>query len=210
MMEEEFNLGPYFFDFFNKTDELDRSIEEYNKASASYKKAFNEFVNGEASAEEVKEEMRRVAFTDQQLIGHGLYLEKHVEQGYSEFPDFELGDIVAACTEDTLANQALNDEKPDYSPSDKDFLNMITVVEKNSSAILEPEDEMVSETQVQEAIDYSWRDAFSDIRFLEKESGFNVSDEYLEDTRRDVLGLEEGDLEKKRREVKARDPRYIH
>lgn len=208
-MEEEFNLGPYFFNFYSKTDELDSSLEQYNKASVSYKETFNNFVNGEASAQEVRDEMRRVAFTDQQLIGNGLYLKKHVEERYGEFPDFDLEDVVAACTETTIAKQKMAEEKPDYRPFNTDFVDAVTAVERNSRAILEPEDEMVTETQVQEAINYTWRDAFSDISFQE-EPGFNVTDEHLENSRKDVLGLEEGDLEQKRQEVKDREPRYIH
>lgn len=208
-MKEEFNLGPYFFSFYSKTDELDSSLEQYNKASVSYKETFNDFINGEASAQEVRDEMRKVAFSDQQLIGTGLYLKKHVEEGYGEFPDFELEDVVAACTETTVARQKTAEEKSSYRPSDTDFVDAVTAVERNSRAILEPEDEMVTETQVQEAINYTWRDAFSDISFQET-PGFNVSDERPENRREDVLGLEKGDLEERRQDVKDKEPRYIH
>lgn len=200
-MDEEFNLGPYLFDFYSKTDEFDRSLKEYNEASKTYKKVFNEFLNGEASAKEVRAEMRNVAFADQRLIGKGLYLKKHVEEVYSEFPEFEIEDVVSACTEETLAKEALEDFKSGYSSSERDFLDSIRSVGNDSRAVLEPEDKMVTETEVQEAIEYNWRDAFSDIRFLEaseSEIGENV------------LGLEEMSLEKKREEVRGMEPRYIH
>lgn len=200
-MDEEFNLGAYLFDFYSKTDEFDRSLKQYNKASKSYKKVFNEFLNREASAEEVRAEMRNVAFADQRLIGNGLYLKKHVEDVYSEFPEFEIDDVVSVCTEETLAKEALEDFKSGYSRSERDFLDSIRSVGNDSRAILEPEDEMVTETEIQEAIGYTWRDAFSDIRFLE------ASDS---ETGENVLGLAEKDLERKREEVRGKEPRYIH
>ena len=206
-MEEKLGPESYFTGFFDKVDDIEESLEPYNQASKSYKQTFNKYISGECGAEQVKAAMRRLAFTEQQLVRDGLGLQKLLDDAYRDLSNARPEDLVSLSTENSLA-KIVEAEDSDYTPSERDFIQAINAVEGNTR-VLGDEDDIVVDGSVEEAIDYSWRDAFRDIE-LEEPEGLRVSDSHLEDSREEVLGLEEGDLEEKRQEVRGREPRYIH
>ncbi len=190
--EEEFSPATYFPGFFDKFDDIDQFLDPYHQASKNYKQNFNNYVNGECSAEQVRNAMIQYALAEQQLIKEGLELKKLADNAYQDLSNAGPEEVVSLSTENTLAKLA-EAEESDYTPSENDFIQALSIAEGNVEDVLHDENEIVVDTAVQESIDYSWRDAFSDIELSEPE-GFNVSD---------------SSLEEKRREVKSREPRYI-